>query len=197
MAGISIGSNDLTQLVLGVDRDSELLADVFDERDPAVLAYLAAADPAGARARPADLDLRPGALGAPGVRRAPRACGHRRRLGEHGRGRPHPAAARGGGAAAAARGRAAALTGQPAPPRGRESRAGGLRARRRSRPRTRGCGAPPRRPPRRARPRSGRPASPRRLCGPGRSRDPRRSEASCSAASPRSRCHAPGAEAER
>ena len=38
--GISIGSNDLTQLVLGVDRDSEVLADVFDERDPAVVAYL-------------------------------------------------------------------------------------------------------------------------------------------------------------
>jgi pyruvate,water dikinase len=40
VAGISIGSNDLTQLVLGVDRDSEVLADVFDERDPAVLEYL-------------------------------------------------------------------------------------------------------------------------------------------------------------
>ncbi len=35
--GISIGSNDLTQLVLGIDRDSELLADTFDERDPAVM----------------------------------------------------------------------------------------------------------------------------------------------------------------
>ncbi len=37
--GFSIGSNDLTQLVLGVDRDSNLLADMgyFDERDPAVL----------------------------------------------------------------------------------------------------------------------------------------------------------------
>jgi len=36
--GISIGSNDLTQLVLGVDRDSELLGKMgyFDERDPAV-----------------------------------------------------------------------------------------------------------------------------------------------------------------
>ncbi len=34
--GISIGSNDLTQLTLGVDRDSPLLAGVFDERDPAV-----------------------------------------------------------------------------------------------------------------------------------------------------------------
>jgi pyruvate,water dikinase len=40
VAGISIGSNDLTQLLLGADRDSELLADTFDERDPAVLAYL-------------------------------------------------------------------------------------------------------------------------------------------------------------
>ena len=34
--GFSIGSNDLTQLTLGVDRDSELLADIFDERDEAV-----------------------------------------------------------------------------------------------------------------------------------------------------------------
>ena len=34
--GFSIGSNDLTQLILGVDRDSDLLAPLFDERDPAV-----------------------------------------------------------------------------------------------------------------------------------------------------------------
>jgi pyruvate,water dikinase len=34
--GFSIGSNDLTQLTLGVDRDSEILAESFDERDPAV-----------------------------------------------------------------------------------------------------------------------------------------------------------------
>jgi len=40
VAGISIGSNDLTQLLLGADRDSELLADTFDERDPAVTSYL-------------------------------------------------------------------------------------------------------------------------------------------------------------
>ena len=40
IAGISIGSNDLTQLLLGADRDSELLAEVFDERDPAVVDYL-------------------------------------------------------------------------------------------------------------------------------------------------------------
>ncbi len=40
IAGISIGSNDLTQLLLGADRDSELLAETFDERDPAVADYL-------------------------------------------------------------------------------------------------------------------------------------------------------------
>ncbi len=35
--GVSIGSNDLTQLMLGVDRDSEICAELFDESDPAVL----------------------------------------------------------------------------------------------------------------------------------------------------------------
>ncbi|HEU5268750.1 MAG TPA: phosphoenolpyruvate synthase [Jatrophihabitans sp.] len=35
--GVSIGSNDLTQLMLGVDRDSEICAELFDEADPAVL----------------------------------------------------------------------------------------------------------------------------------------------------------------
>ncbi len=38
--GFSIGSNDLTQLVLGVDRDSDILAADFDEEDPAVLAMI-------------------------------------------------------------------------------------------------------------------------------------------------------------
>jgi len=37
IAGVSIGSNDLTQLMLGVDRDSEILAELFDESDAAVL----------------------------------------------------------------------------------------------------------------------------------------------------------------
>jgi pyruvate,water dikinase len=43
--GFSIGSNDLTQLTLGLDRDSgmELLAKDFDERDPAVKAMLSLA----------------------------------------------------------------------------------------------------------------------------------------------------------
>jgi pyruvate, water dikinase len=41
IAGISIGSNDLTQLLLGADRDSELVAEIFDERDQAVTEYIA------------------------------------------------------------------------------------------------------------------------------------------------------------
>ena len=51
--GFSIGSNDLTQLTLGVDRDSEALADLFDESDPAVLwmieSLIARAHKAGAK----------------------------------------------------------------------------------------------------------------------------------------------------
>jgi pyruvate,water dikinase len=38
--GMSIGSNDMTQLTLGLDRDSALIADLFDERDEAVQAML-------------------------------------------------------------------------------------------------------------------------------------------------------------
>jgi len=38
--GMSIGSNDMTQLVLGLDRDSALIAELFDERDDAVKAML-------------------------------------------------------------------------------------------------------------------------------------------------------------
>ena len=34
--GFSIGSNDLTQLTLGLDRDSELVSDIYDERNEAV-----------------------------------------------------------------------------------------------------------------------------------------------------------------
>ena len=37
ITGVSIGSNDLTQLILGVDRDSEVCAPLYDERDKAVL----------------------------------------------------------------------------------------------------------------------------------------------------------------
>ena len=38
--GFSIGSNDMTQLTLGLDRDSGLVANSFDERNPAVLKML-------------------------------------------------------------------------------------------------------------------------------------------------------------
>jgi pyruvate,water dikinase len=41
--GMSIGSNDMTQLTLGLDRDSGKIAPLFDERDPAVKALLAMA----------------------------------------------------------------------------------------------------------------------------------------------------------
>lgn len=41
--GFSIGSNDLTQMVLGADRDSSAISHLFDERDPAVLKMIAMA----------------------------------------------------------------------------------------------------------------------------------------------------------
>ena len=41
--GFSIGSNDMTQLTLGLDRDSALISDLFDERNPAVKKILAMA----------------------------------------------------------------------------------------------------------------------------------------------------------
>ncbi|MEU5152503.1 phosphoenolpyruvate synthase [Streptomyces yangpuensis] len=54
--GFSIGSNDLTQLTLGVDRDSEALADVFDENDPAVTSLIGLLVPrAQAAGRPVGL----------------------------------------------------------------------------------------------------------------------------------------------
>jgi len=48
--GFSIGSNDLTQLTLGLDRDSGLVAEAFDERDPAVKRLLSMAIDACRRA---------------------------------------------------------------------------------------------------------------------------------------------------
>ncbi|HVX00347.1 MAG TPA: phosphoenolpyruvate synthase, partial [Candidatus Babeliaceae bacterium] len=41
--GFSIGSNDLTQLTLGIDRDSVIISESFDERDPAVKKFIATA----------------------------------------------------------------------------------------------------------------------------------------------------------
>lgn len=48
--GFSIGSNDLTQLTLGVDRDSELVAPLFDERNPAIKRFIAMAIDSAKRA---------------------------------------------------------------------------------------------------------------------------------------------------
>jgi pyruvate,water dikinase len=47
--GVSIGSNDLTQLILGIDRDSQKLAEAFDERNEAVLMALERVIKAAAR----------------------------------------------------------------------------------------------------------------------------------------------------
>ena len=41
--GFSIGSNDMTLIMLGLDRDSRLVAEYFDERDPAVKKMLSMA----------------------------------------------------------------------------------------------------------------------------------------------------------
>ncbi len=49
VSGVSIGSNDLTQLILGIDRDNRRLAEEFDERDPAVQAAIERVARAGAR----------------------------------------------------------------------------------------------------------------------------------------------------
>ncbi|MGL4507567.1 MAG: putative PEP-binding protein, partial [Aeromonas sobria] len=48
--GFSIGSNDMTQLTLGLDRDSGLIAHLFDERDEAVKALLSMAIQAARKA---------------------------------------------------------------------------------------------------------------------------------------------------
>jgi pyruvate,water dikinase len=48
--GVSIGSNDLTQLILGIDRDSSRMASIFDERDPAVITAIEQIARAGRRA---------------------------------------------------------------------------------------------------------------------------------------------------
>jgi phosphoenolpyruvate synthase/pyruvate phosphate dikinase len=62
VAGISIGSKDLTQLLLGADRDLDRLGDIR-RASPSGHGVSAPADPAGASGRTADIDLRPGAVG--------------------------------------------------------------------------------------------------------------------------------------
>lgn len=49
--GFSIGSNDLTQLILGVDRDSEIVAHIFDERTQVVKSMIVSVIAAAKRKR--------------------------------------------------------------------------------------------------------------------------------------------------
>jgi len=75
--GFSIGSNDLTQLTLGVDRDSEIVAFDFDERDPGMLAMLRLANCRRQTQPPPCRDLRRGARQLPGDRALSRGTRHR------------------------------------------------------------------------------------------------------------------------
>ena len=86
--GVSIGSNDLTQLMLGVDRDSEICAELFDESDAAVLDAIARIIGACRDAGHHLVAVRPGAVEPARVRRAPRALRHHVDLGQPRRRRP-------------------------------------------------------------------------------------------------------------
>ena len=75
--GYSIGSNDLTQLTLGLDRDSGTVARLFDENNPAVRLLIADAITAAHRAQKTDRHLRSGAVRLPGIRRVANGAGNR------------------------------------------------------------------------------------------------------------------------
>ena len=89
--GVSIGSNDLTQLMLGVDRDSEICAELFDESDAAVLDAIGRIISAARDARHDVVAVRTGTLESSGIRRASRALRHHIGVGEPGRGGRDPA----------------------------------------------------------------------------------------------------------
>ena len=92
--GFSIGSNDMTQLTLGLDRDSALVAASFDERDPAVLKMLALAIKACAPRRQVRRHLRPGPQRPPRPGRVAARAGHRVDVAQPRHRRRHLAAAR-------------------------------------------------------------------------------------------------------
>ena len=75
--GFSIGSNDLTQLTLGLDRDSAIVAHLFDERDPAVKKLLSMAINAAKRQGQVHRHLRPGPVRPSGPGRVADGAGHR------------------------------------------------------------------------------------------------------------------------
>ena len=75
--GFSIGSNDLTQLTLGLDRDSGLVAEAFDERDRAVQGDAADGDPRLPQAGQVRRHLRPGTVRPSRLRPLAGAGGHR------------------------------------------------------------------------------------------------------------------------
>ena len=80
--GFSIGSNDLTQLTLGVDRDSSIVAHVLDECNPAVKRLIARGDSNREGRPPQDRHLRPGPQRLPRFRPVPRRAGDRQHLAE-------------------------------------------------------------------------------------------------------------------
>ena len=85
--GMSIGSNDMTQLTLGLDRDSAIVAGLFDERDPAVKALLVDGDQGLPGSGQVHRHLRPGPVRSPGPRALARGSGHRQPFAESGHGR--------------------------------------------------------------------------------------------------------------
>ena len=91
--GFSIGSNDMTQLTLGLDRDSSLVAASFDERDPAVKFMLERAIKACRDAGQVRRHLRPGPQRPPRHGRVAARAGHRVDVAEPRHRRGHLAAA--------------------------------------------------------------------------------------------------------
>ena len=108
--GVSIGSNDLTQLMLGVDRDSDICSDLFDESDEAVLDAIARIIGACRIGGYHVVALWPGPLQPAGVRRVPGTSGDHVGQRQPRRGAGGPTGHRPGRVAAPARG------GRPGPP---------------------------------------------------------------------------------
>jgi len=88
--GVSIGSNDLTQLTLGVDRDSEVCAELFDEADPAVLDAIERIIKRLPRRRHQLIAVWPGTVEPAGVRGIPGPSRHHVDLGQPGCPRRRP-----------------------------------------------------------------------------------------------------------